>query len=281
MATVCVVGAGEIGGSVAHALARLEQVGRVVLIDESGTVAAGKALDIQQSGAIEGFHTRVSGSNDTTRVTGCAVCVITDPARVAAEWDGDAALAMMTRLKEYAGNVPFVLAGAGDSQLLLRCEQEAGFERRRLIGSAPDAFAAAAAAIVALEGGCSPSEVTLSVLGAPPGGLVVPWSEASISGYALERVLTQVQIRRVQARVARLWPPGSYSLGLGAARVAAALVTSSRRTHHVLTVLGGEFGVRDRVGIVPCLLGPSGIAAVRVPSLNQRERVDVETALNV
>ena len=47
----------------------------------------------------------------------------------------------------------------------------------------------------------------------------------------------------------------------------------------VLTVLGGEFGVRDRAGVLPCLLTPSGIAHVRLPDLNTRERVQLETAL--
>jgi hypothetical protein len=46
-----------------------------------------------------------------------------------------------------------------------------------------------------------------------------------------------------------------------------------------MTVLGGEFGVRNRVGLVPCLLGPAGIREVRLPPLNARERVQIETAL--
>ena len=83
----------------------------------------------------------------------------------------------------------------------------------------------------------------------------------------------------IEARVARLWPPGPHALGLAAARVAEAIGTSARQAHTVLTVLGGEFGVRNRVGLVPCLLGPAGIREVRLPPLNARERVQIETAL--
>jgi malate dehydrogenase len=290
MTTVCILGAGELGGSTAHALARGERVRRVLLIDEEGTIAAGKALDIQQAGAVEGFHTRVEGTNDLTRVTGCAVAVIADlggpknPAKAghhesSSEWHGEAGLSMMVRLKGFLGDAPIVFAGAHQSDLLRVVEREAGFDRRRLVGSAPEALAAAARAIVALEANCSPSEVSLSVLGAPPSGFVVPWSEATIGGYAAQRVLMQVQLRRVEARVARLWPPGPYALGLAAARVAEALVTSARRTSNVLTVLGGEFGIRDRVGTLPCLLAPTGIVSVRAPTLDARERVQLETAL--
>ena len=96
------------------------------------------------------------------------------------------------------------------------------------------------------------------MLGAPPRGFVVPWSEASIAGHALERVLTQVQLSRIEGRVAHLWPPGPYALGLAAARVAEAVLSSSRRTFSVLTLLGGEFGARGRVGVLPAILSQSG-----------------------
>jgi len=279
MPTICIVGAGELGGSTAHALARGERVRRVLLIDEDGTIAAGKALDIQQSGAVEGFHTRVDGTNDLTRVAGGAVVVIADSGRASHEWGGELGLSMIARLKGFLGTAPIVFAGASHADLILSVGREAGLNRRRLIGSAPEGLAGAVRAIVALEARCSPSEVTLAVLGTPPSGFLVPWGEASIGGYSLERVLTQVQLRRVETRLARLWPPGPQTLGLAAAKVAEATVTSSRRSMSVLTVLGGEFGVRDRSGVLPCMLTPSGIAEVRLPDLNTRERVQLETAL--
>jgi len=277
--TVCIIGAGDLGGSVAHALARRERVGRVLLIDETGSIAAGKALDIQQAGAIEGFHARVEGSQDLTRVTGCSVCIVADSGKPSTEWQGEAALSMMARLNGFIGEAPTIFAGAGQAALLQAVVLEANVRPERVLGSASEALVGAVKAIVALEAQCSPSEVALSVLGTPPSGFVIPWSEASIAGHAVERVLAQVQTRRIEARVARLWPPGPHALGLAAARVAEAIVMSSRRTQTVLTVLGGEFGVRNRVGLVPCLLGPAGIRHVRLPSLNAREQVQVETVL--
>src|SRR5687768_1472451 len=61
-----------------------------------------------------------------------------------------------------------------------------------------------------------------------------------IGGYSLERVLDQVQLNRIEARLARLWPPGPYTLGIAAARVTEAMLESSRATFAVLTMLGGE-----------------------------------------
>ena len=79
-------------------------------------------------------------------------------------------------------------------------------------------------------------------------------------------------------RTERLSDP-KIPLGQAAARVVEALVTTSRRAPSVLAVLGGEFGVRNRVGVLPCFLSPAGIAQARVPDLSARERVQLGTAL--
>jgi malate/lactate dehydrogenase len=208
------------------------------------------------------------------------VCVIADRSgRTSGEWQGDEGLGLLNRLVPYLGDSPIVFGGSSQAGLLLTAAQEVHIRRERLIGSAPEALCGAVKSMVALEAQCSPTEIGLTLLGAPPRGFVVPWSEASIGGHALERVLTQVQLSRIEGRVAHLWPPGPHSLGLAAARVAEALVTTSRRTFSVLTVLGGEFGARGRVGVLPALLSTQGIVATRVPVLNTRERVQVENAL--
>jgi malate dehydrogenase len=278
MSTVAIVGAGDLGGAVAQALAGRDQARRIVLIDTAANVAAGKALDIRQSGAVAaGSHTSIDATDDLSRATGAAVCVIAD--RVGgSEWQGDEGLAMLGRLVPYLSGAPIVFAGAQQAELMLRGAREAAIKAARLVGSSPEAFGSALRAIVALEAQCSPNEVMLAVLGVP-GDFVVPWSEASIGGYALERALSQVQIARIEGRASRLWPPGPYTLGAAAARVAEAIGSAGRQRLSVLTLLGGEFGVRNRIGALPVLLNARGIADVRVPALNTRERVLIETSL--
>ncbi len=279
MTSVAIVGAGEIGGSTAHALAGSDRVGRLLLVDPAGSAAAGKALDLRQAGAIDGTHTRLEGTEDATRVAGCDVCVVADRFGAAGEWRGDEGLALLRQLTPYLGRAPIVFAGALQADLLAASVAELALDRRRLLGSAPEAFVSAAAAIVAMEANSSPREVLLAVLGTPPSGLVIPWSEASIGGYALQQVLAPVQLARVEARTAVLWPPGPYALGAAAARVATAILSSSRQSFCVLTHLGGEFGVRNRTGCLPARLGPHGIVETRVPEITIRERVQVQTAL--
>jgi malate dehydrogenase len=288
MTTAGIIGAGDIGGAVAHALARAESAARIWLVDSAADPAAGKALDIQQSGAIEGFSTQLRGTSDITRIIGCDVCIVADrfaagssPPRPESqsEWQGDEGFVHLTRIAEMVPDMPLVFAGTSQAPLIAQLAREARIPRERLIGASPEALASAIRSIVAMEARCSPSEVTLTVLGTPPAGFVVPWSEASLGGYSLERVLSQVQLTRIAARAARLWPPGPFVLGQAAACVAHGIMHSARRAYSVLTMLEGEFGVRGRVGAIPASLSTPGIVHTRVPSLSVRERVQLETAL--
>jgi malate/lactate dehydrogenase len=281
MMTVCIVGAGDLGGAIAQALAEHDRVGHVLLVDSAGAVAAGKALDLRQACAIDGYHTRLEGTTDLTRAAGCGVYVLADRhGAPASEWCDDEGLALLRRLAPLAGAAPLVFAGATQTALMQTAARELGLRRERLIGSAAEALASAVRGVVAMEARCSPGEVMLTVLGTPPAGFVVPWSEASIGGYALDRVLSQVQLTRLEARAARLWPPGQFALGMAAATVVAAVVDASRRAFSVLTVLDGEFGIRGRVAALPSLLATPGIVHRRVPTLNARERIRLDIVLD-
>lgn len=279
MLTVSIIGAGDLGGAVAQTLAERDRIGRILLVDVVGSVAAGKALDIQQMGPVLGVGTRVDGTDDSSRITGSAVCIVADRfGKTSAEWRGEEGISMLRGLVPYLGGAPIVFAGALQADLLSSAVRDLDIPQRRAIGSSPEAFRSAVAAIVAVEARCSPREVALAVLGAP-GRFVVPWSEASIGGYALERVLSQVQLTRIEARTAKLWPPGALTLGVAAARIAEALDESSRQSFSVLTMLRGEFGVKNRVGALPVMLSPSGIERTQQPSLSTRERILLDTAL--
>ena len=281
MSTVAVLGAGDVGAACAHALALRDRVRRILLIDSAADAAAGKALDIQQAGAITGFHTQLEATADEARAVGSAAILVADRfVAGSAEWQGEDGLALIRRVTAWS-DAPVVFAGAAQAGLIRAASQEARVAARPLIGSASEAFYSAVCAIVAMEARSSPAEVSVAVLGTPPDSFVIPWSEASIAGYSLERTLSQVQLRRIEARAARLWPPGPYALGAAAARVVEGVLDAARHSYSILTMLDGQFGVRDRVAAVPALLGSQGVARIRTPLLNTRERVQLDIALGV
>jgi malate/lactate dehydrogenase len=212
-------------------------------------------------------------------VAGCAACVIADAfGDSAGKSADDEGTALLSRLGSMT-DVPVVMAGPSPVGAIETAVHELGLGSRRIVGSAVAAFASGVRAMVALEVGCSPSEVSLSVLGRPPRGLVVVWSDATIGGHPLCARVDSGQMSRIEARVERLWPPRPATLGLAAAELARAVVGASRRSHLVLAVLDGAFGVRHGVGVIPAVLGPSGISRTWTPQLAPRERARLLSAL--
>jgi len=281
MLDVAIVGAGELGGLVAHVLACRDAVAEIRLVDDSdgsSRVAIGKALDIMQAGPVERFATRVSGSGDLSSVGGSTVVVLADRVR-GGEWQGEDGLQLVERLRGLAPDAIVLCAGAGQRDLLERGVRELHMPRARLVGSAPEALAAAARAIVALEADGSARDVALSVVGVPPDQITVPWEDATIGGLGATRVLMEPARRRIAARMPLLWPPGPYALASAAAKIIEALVGRSRAGAICFVGPDDSAGQRTRAAALPVRLGRRGIEAVVLPQLNAHDRVALENAM--
>ncbi len=279
MPFIAIMGAGEVGGALAAALAGRDSVDEIRLIDGAADVAAGKALDIRQSAPVEGFRARLVASADPRHALGAAATVVADPAGGAALSPEDS-LALLKQLASLDAETMFVCALPAHRILVERGVKELRIPRARLIGSAPAAYASAVRALVAASTDVSPSDVSLSVLGVPPHGTLVPWSGASIGGFRLEDVAAPATMAAIRRRMPGLWPPGSYALASAASRVAEALVRGSRRQFTCFVTLEGEMNVRGRAAAFPVELGPGGVRRVMIPPLSVQERVALETALS-
>jgi malate dehydrogenase len=278
MQAVAIIGAGELGGALAHVLARRDSAGEVRLIDESGRVAAGKALDIAQSGPVAPFATQVSGSTDISTAGGAAIVVIADR-MIGGEWNGEDGLMLVGRLVQMASGAILLCAGASQRELVERGVRELGVSRTRLFGSAPEALVAAARAIVALETRGSARDVALSLVGVPPSHVVLPWDDATIGGVAATRVLGEPVRRRIDARLPALWPPGPYALASAASKIVEAIIGRSRQRAICFVGPDDAAGRRARAAALPVSLGPGGIEGVALPALNAHDRVALDNAM--
>jgi malate dehydrogenase len=278
MPDVAVVGAGELGAALTDTLARRDLVATIRLVDETGDVAAGKALDIRQASPISGFSTSVDGRRDLASIAGAPIVVIADRAG-GGDWPLEDGLQLLGRIGRLSMDGVVICAGAMHGDLVDRGVREIGFRREALFGSAPEALAGAARAMVALETGGSPQDVGITVLGNPPAHLVVPWEDATIGGLAVTRVLDEPTRRRIASRVQAAWPPGPFALAAAAAKVVAGIVGHSRRLVSVFTAPDDSTGVRARTTALPARLGPGGIRRVELPALTDRERVALDNAM--
>jgi len=281
MGHLAIIGAGELGGAAAHLIARHNLVQSITLVDETGRVAAGKALDIAQAAPIEGFATGLSGSTDVSGAAGAAIVVLADRAG-GGEWQGEDGWLLLKRLAQTASGAVIVCAGAAQRELVDRGVRELRFTRARLFGSAPEALAAGARALVALTVNGSPNDVALSVLGVPPHHTVIPWADATVAGFALTRLVDEPSRRRLGARVAALWPPGPYALAAAVTMVIGAIAGRSRRTASCFVAPDSkEAGTHSRTGAMPVRLGPAGIVDIMLPSLSAVEKVALDNAMQL
>jgi malate dehydrogenase len=276
---IAIIGSGAIGGAVAHALAVRDRVAEVRLIDPSGSVARGKALDLQQSSPVEGFSTRISAAEPIEAAIGGEVVVIADSATNNAEHAGEAGLALIRHLVRAGNRAPILFAGAGQTELLARSVSELHVPRRQVLGSAPLALESALRALtgVALDG--SAVEVSLRIVGRPPRQAVVAWEEATAFGQPLATQLPPHVIGGLSARIPGLWPPGPYALASAAARVVEGMVLRSRKRFSCFVAVDGG-PVRHSAVSMPVELGPHGVARVLEPALTRQERTLLENAVD-
>ncbi len=274
MSFVAIVGAGPLGGALAHALSGRDQVREIRLIDAEERIATGKALDILQSSPIESFSTRVIASGALAAAAGAAVIVIADSAAGQGEHGGENGLALLRQLKAIDNRAPVVCAGGGQRELNGRAVAELHIAPPRILGSAPSALESAVRALAGLAIDASGVEVGLRVVGIPPRAAVVAWEEASAFGQPISAHLAPHEIAALNARLPELWPPAPYALASAATRVIEGIVRGSRRRFSCFVALPHQ-----NVVAMPVELDQDGVRRVIEPALTRQERTKLENAI--
>jgi malate dehydrogenase len=272
MSVIAIIGAGPIGGTLAHALSRRGRISELRLIDPAGTTAQGKALDILQSAPIEGFATRVKGFVRLDDAAGADVVAIADGGD-GQEHGGETGLALVRQLTAFELAAPIVCAGSSQRDLIAKATGELHLPASRIVGSAPFALESALRALAGVLVDGSGTEVSLRVLGVPPRSAIVAWEEATVHAQPLASELAPHQILALSTRIPSLWPPGAYALGSAAARVLEAIAVGSRRRYSCFVTVG-----RGSVVAMPVELGRAGVTRIVEPTLTRQERTLLENA---
>ena len=275
MPRVAILGAGAIGAALAHRLAERARVREVVLIDDNAQVAAGKALDIRQSGPISGTDTIVSGSGDALSAVSADVIVVADDT-AGGEWQGERGLALIQRVVRAGANGALVFAGPSQHPLMETLGRELNVPIDRMVGTAASAMAAAARALVHIETGRTGAQVTIA--GRPP-RFTVAWSSATIGGALVADQIAAHRLLSMSQTLSRLWPPGPQAIAAPTALVAEALISGSREPMPALALLDGEYDARGVTGVLQLEFGNRRIQRRSLPTLSPQERTEAATAI--
>ena len=276
MKTVAILGGGDLAATLARRVAEAELARCVVLVDPNEGRAKGKALDIAQSGPVEGFDARVEATATLEAVVAPDVVVVADPEDLA-----DAVLLSTRGAERIAawrpavGKATLLVAGPHPSPLVEAAVAK-GFPRERVLGSAPVAAASALRRRLSSELQVEPREIALTVLGLPPSQLVVPQAAVTVAGVPVEKLSASAFRRALAALSGRA--AGPVALAAAALRVLQALDGSRATVLPVVAQLDGEYGHRRVALAVPARLRAGRIESVVEIALDPVDRVAFDNA---
>ena len=287
---ITVVGAGNVGATAAQRVAEKELARTVVMVDVAEGIPQGKALDQWQSAPIEGFDSRVIGTNGYEETKDSDIVIITA---------GIARKPGMSRddlLNTNAGIVKSVaeqVAKASPNAILIIVSnpldvmcyvamKASGFPRERVIGMAGVLDTARYRAFLASELDVSVRDIQAMVLGGHGDTMVPLISYTSVSGIPITQLMDKAKLdaivtrtRNGGAEIVKHLKTGSayYAPSAGAVQMAEAIVNDQRRILPCAAWLQGEYGMKDLFLGVPCKLGRKGLEKILEIELTSAERV--------
>lgn len=293
MNKITVVGAGHVGATAAQRLAEKELAREIVLIDVIEGIPQGKGLDQWESAPIEGFDTRVIGSNDYGPAAGSGMFIVTA---------GIARKPGMSRDDLMRTNVAIVKSV---SEEIKKCSPDAivivvsnpldvmawvakevtGFPRNRVIGMAGVLDTARYRSFIADALDVSVEDIQAMVLGGHGDTMVPLISYTTVSGIPVTQMMNGSRLdeivertRNGGAEIVGYLKTGSayYAPSAAVVQMAEAIVKDKKRILPCAAWLEGEFGFRDLYLGVPCKLGASGLEQIIEVELSKAERVALE-----
>lgn len=278
MSFVAIIGAGPIGGALAHTLAARGRVDEVRLIDPEGRIAEGKALDILQSSPVEQWNTRLTAATDVAAAAGADVVVFADLVKTG-EIAGDAGLSLVRQITRVDTQTPLLFAGGLQRELMALAAGELHVPARRLTGSAPLALESSVRALAAALIDASPVDLSIGIAGVPPRDAVIGWDAATAFRQPIAAVLAAHHLAALSARLPALWPPAPYALGSAGTRIAEALAAGSRRRYTCFAAIDVGGAGRSLIAAVPVEFVKGGIGRTLDPALSRHERTAFENGL--
>ncbi len=294
---IALVGAGQIGGTLAHLLA-IKELGDVVLFDVAEGTPQGKALDLAQSSPVEGFNATMKGTNDYRDLEGADVVIVTAgiPRKPGMSRD-DLVNTNVAIIKTVAQNIAkfcpkafvIVITNPLDAMVYVM-QQVSQLPANKVVGMAGVLDSARFRLFLAEEFKVSVEDVTAFVLGGHGDTMVPLVRYSTVAGVPLpdlvkmgwttqERLDAIVQrTRDGGAEIVGLLKTGSafYAPAASAVEMAESYLKNKRRVLPVAAYLKGEYGVQDLYVGVPAIIGENGVEKIVEVSFTSDEKKQFE-----
>jgi malate dehydrogenase len=293
MDKITVVGAGHVGATAAQRLAEKELAREVVLIDIVEGIPQGKGLDQWESAPIEGFDSRVIGTNGYEEAAGSGIFIVTAGIARKPGMSRDDLLNTNARIvREVSENIARV---APDSIIIMVsnpldvmsyvAKEATGFPRERVIGMAGVLDTARYRSFIALELDVSVEDIQAMVLGGHGDTMVPLVSYTTVSGIPVTQLMDRERLdaivqrtRSGGAEIVQYLKTGSayYAPSAAAVQMAESIVKDKKRILPCAAWLQGEYGMDGLFLGVPCKLGRNGLEQIVEVELTAEEKAELE-----
>ena len=286
---ITVVGAGNVGATTAQRVAEKELAGTVVVVDVVEGIPQGKGLDQWQSAPIEGFDSRIIGTNGYDETTDSDIVIITAGiARKPGMSRDDLLNTNAGIVKQVSEQVkqtsPKAIVIVVSNPLDVMCyvaKEVTGFPRQRVLGMAGVLDTARYRGFLAEALDVSVRDIQAMVLGGHGDTMVPLISYTSVSGIPVTQLMDRATLdaivdrtRNGGAEIVKHLKTGSayYAPSAGAVQMAEAIVHNQRRILPCAAWLDGEYGMQGLFLGVPCKLGRNGLEKIIEVELTADER---------
>ena len=275
---ITIIGAGNVGATAAHWGAS-RNLGDILLLDVVEGVPQGKALDLLQSGPVDGFNNRITGSNDFADLAGSDVVIITAGLARKPGMSRDDLLAKNVaivkscaeQVAKHAPDCVLIVVTNPIDAMVYTAFKVTGFPRERVIGMAGVLDSARYRTFLAEALGVAPRDVNALVMGIHGDNMLPLIRLANVAGVPVTDLLSAEElaaiVHRTQhggAEIVNHLKTGSafYTPGLAAVEMAEAVITDSKRVLPCAAYVEGEFGFSGCFLGVPVVLGNKGVERI-------------------
>lgn len=290
---ITVVGAGNVGATTAQRLAEKELARQVVMVDVAEGIPQGKGLDQWESAPIEGFDSRVVGTNSYDETAGSDLVVITAGIARKPGMSRDDLLntnaGIVRQVSEQVkATSPEAIVIVVSNPLDVMCYvalRVTGFPRERVLGMAGVLDTARYRSFLAEAADVSVRDIQAMVLGGHGDTMVPLISYTSVSGIPITQLLPQERLDAIVARtrsggaeIVKHLKTGSayYAPSAAAVQMCESIVLDQKRILPCAAWLEGEYGMRDLFLGVPCKLGRGGLERIYEVELTDSERTALQ-----
>jgi malate dehydrogenase len=298
---IALIGAGMIGGTLAH-LAAIREMGDIILVDVAEGIPQGKALDLAQAGPIEGYDSKLTGTQDYADIAGADVCIVTAGIARKPGMSRDDLLGINLKVMKAVGegikaHAPeaFVICVTNPLDAMVWALREfSGLPHERVVGMAGVLDSARFRHFLAEEFGVSVEDVTAFVLGGHGDTMVPVPAYSAVAGIPVPDLVrmgwsTQEKIDAIVQRtrsgggeIVALLKSGSayYAPATAALEMAASYLKDKKRLLPAAAYLTGQYGVNDLYVGVPVIIGAGGVERIVEIELDETAKQNFQVSVD-